>query len=293
MMINLCTIQLDKNNRELTQQGTPSFPVASYLDYLEIIPVPYHWHEEVEIILVDSGVLELCVDMETMVLHAGEGIFINSGRLHSCVSYDYSNCILKSFVFHPKLVYGTVDSVFYSDYIAMLISENAPSYCMLKAQSCELISSSYTLFQEKNHAYEFKIRTNFSEIILSCTNEMNSNVKKTNLKKQRLLKRSKLMMSYIHQHYAQNITLQDIAHSANIKENECLRCFKSVLRRSPIQYLKQYRLEQAAFLLKSTTSLIIDVAMECGFSDMSYFSKSFKEHFQVTPKQYREQTKTN
>ena len=55
-----CNIILDKNIRELNLKGEGTFPVGIYNDYLEIEPVPYHWNEEVELIVVTSGQMCIC-----------------------------------------------------------------------------------------------------------------------------------------------------------------------------------------------------------------------------------------
>ena len=55
----------------------------------------------------------------------------------------------------------------------------------------------------------------------------------------------------------------------------------------PIQYLKLYRVQRAAELLASTDRKIQDIAGACGFQDMSYFTKTFRELKGVTPGEYR------
>ena len=89
--------------------------------------------------------------------------------------------------------------------------------------------------------------------------------------------------------YSEEITLTQIAGSACISESECLRCFRSVIGCSPMQYVKQLRIQRAAELLKSTDWKICDIGMQCGFQEMSYFAKTFREVKRCTPKGYREQ----
>lgn len=56
---------------------------------------------------------------------------------------------------------------------------------------------------------------------------------------------------------------------------------------SPIQYVKQVRIERAAELLETTNQKISEVGAECGFQEMSYFAKVFWEIKGCTPKEYR------
>lgn len=84
-----------------------------------------------------------------------------------------------------------------------------------------------------------------------------------------------------------NITLEDIALSANISKSEALRCFKNYLNRSPIDYLINYRIHKACHLLLDTNLNISDICLECGFSSASYFNRVFKKNFKLSPREYR------
>jgi AraC-like DNA-binding protein len=99
--------------------------------------------------------------------------------------------------------------------------------------------------------------------------------------------RIRRMMSYIEVHYREEVTVSAIADSAMISISECLRCFRSTIGTTPIQYLKQYRIQQAARLLKETPEKVSEIASRCGFQDMSYFTKVFREVFGCVPTEYR------
>ena len=88
----------------------------------------------------------------------------------------------------------------------------------------------------------------------------------------------------------EELSVRDIADSASISESECLRCFRKILDTSPIAYLKTYRLQRAAELLETTSRKVSDIAAQCGFGEMSYFAKSFREIYRCTPSQYRSRT---
>lgn len=52
------------------------------------------------------------------------------------------------------------------------------------------------------------------------------------------------MISFIHEHFQENLDLAQIARAADIGERECLRCFKRAIQTSPLQYLLKYRVTQ-------------------------------------------------
>ena len=101
--------------------------------------------------------------------------------------------------------------------------------------------------------------------------------------------RMQRFLRYIEQHYAEEITLADLAASANVSKSECLRCFKQSMQTSPYKYLVEYRLLQAAMLLKSSNENIAGIANRVGFQLVSHFSKCFREKTGQTPTQYRRQ----
>ena len=60
---------------------------------------------------------------------------------------------------------------------------------------------------------------------------------------------------------------------------------------TPIQYTKQLRIQKAVELLESTDQKVADIGALCGFQEMSYFAKSFREIKGCTPSIYRKQYK--
>lgn len=99
--------------------------------------------------------------------------------------------------------------------------------------------------------------------------------------------RIRTMVSYIHQHYADKITVSQIAMSAHISEREALRCFRRCLHMTPSDYLMEYRLHCVQRLLHEGALPVADIAQRTGFSDAAYFDKAFRAAFGMTPTQYR------
>lgn len=74
---------------------------------------------------------------------------------------------------------------------------------------------------------------------------------------------------------------------AVVSAGESKRVIRATIDTTPIRYLRQYRIRQAARLLCHTEERISDIASRCGFQDMSYFTKSFREQLGCTPTEYR------
>lgn len=91
----------------------------------------------------------------------------------------------------------------------------------------------------------------------------------------------------IHSHLFEDLKLQDLAFFAGLGLSTFKRKFKSVFGTSPTQYIKQKRLEKAENLLKTTDLRISDIAYDCGFNDVAYFSKAFSSTYSASPSQFR------
>jgi signal transduction histidine kinase/DNA-binding LacI/PurR family transcriptional regulator/AraC-like DNA-binding protein/ActR/RegA family two-component response regulator len=94
-------------------------------------------------------------------------------------------------------------------------------------------------------------------------------------------------MAYIHEHYAESIGREDIAYSIGISEGYLSRCFTQETGLSLIHYLTRYRIQQAKQLLTSSGLTITEIAMQVGFSDSNYFSRTFRREIGVSPLAYR------
>ncbi|GAA0280390.1 AraC family transcriptional regulator [Muricomes sp. OA1] len=99
-------------------------------------------------------------------------------------------------------------------------------------------------------------------------------------------KQTKMLCSYMEQHLAENITLDDLASMIGAGKSYLLRSFAKQVGVSPYRYLQTIRIERAKRLLEQGI-VPIDVAGMTGFTDQSHFTNYFKEFIGLTPKQYQ------
>lgn len=123
MALSACNTETDSAGRELTVHGTAAFPIACYHDDLEAAPVPWHWHEELELLIASEGGVLAAAAGEKYTLAEGDGLFINAGVLHADWPLAAGRCRLHSVVFHPRLVGGSPDSVFWQKYLQPLLTD--------------------------------------------------------------------------------------------------------------------------------------------------------------------------
>lgn len=95
------------------------------------------------------------------------------------------------------------------------------------------------------------------------------------------------VMAYIHEHYAEPIAREDMAHHIGVSERYLTRCFSQETGVTPSTYLSRYRINQARKLLETTDISVTEIALEVGFASTSYFGQVFRQQLGVTPQEYR------
>ncbi len=295
MLKTACNSTVDASRRELTSHGTAAFPIACYEDDLLAEVVPWHWHEELEAGIILEGTALFSIGHEKYTVTAGEGFFINSGVLHGVCSADGEPCLLRSFVFHSRLVGGSQDSIFHRKYLLPLTEAPTLEWFRLTPgspwheQALDAISQSWSICVREEDGYEFLTRDSLSRLVFQLCRHIPETDTGPSSKNLRDSERIKKMLSCIHSRYGESLTIAAIAASAAVSESECLRCFRGTIGTSPVRYLKQYRLRQAASQLLASGDRISDIANRCGFSDLSYFTKAFRESYGCTPGEYRKE----
>lgn len=94
-------------------------------------------------------------------------------------------------------------------------------------------------------------------------------------------------LSFIHQHYQDDIKLEEIASYGNVSVGYCGRLFKKILKTSPYEYLIDYRIKKSLELLTSQNYTISQIATLVGFNSVSHYIQCFKKKLSITPKKYQ------
>ena len=291
MALQECGLNLNHAQKELQPHGTVAFPCAGYASRHTTTPesiIPWHWHEELEIIQITEGVMNLRIPRKTFQVEAGDIAILNGNILH--YGEGMPACVLRSFVFSPLLLTGSASSAFAEKYIQPLMS-CASFTCAILRQDQEvgkLFTEAFLSLSQESFGYEFNVRDRLSHVMLRLYQQMEPEMEEKKQFRTMDSLRVERMMAFIHDHYSESISLSEISAAGQIGERECLRCFKRSIGESPIQYLLKYRLMQSAHLLLTDSQMSLsDISAACGFDAPSYFTKQFKRFYQCTPREYR------
>lgn len=285
-------ILTDENMMETIQHGSKEYPFHFYYDNLELFDfhcIEWHWHTEFEFVYVETGTVYFGISDKQFALSEGQGVFINSKILHRY--FSQGNAIVPNFVLMPYFI-AAQDSLIYQKYVLpimaspmdyQIFSQDIP----WQAQALSLMRE-ITAAQEKASDVELVNSYLIQKIwhILYQNTDVEHMGKKENYSASSQA-RLQLMMQYIHQKSAYNISLSDIADQAKVSKSTALNLFQRYLGISPVTYLINYRLQEAAKLLASTEKKVTVISKDTGFDSVDYFCKAFKKYYKLTPTEYR------
>lgn len=298
-------LQFVENKREEVFEMQADYPYAIRKFDIRLTRAtiaPWHWHEEMEILLLEEGTLIYDTIGEHLILEKGDILFLNANALHQVyVSKAGTYIRYGVHMFRKELIAG-MDTRIEKKYVRILRQMHSAEWILIKNADKEnpkirgYLELLVELEQKKTYGYELRSRNILSEIVLLLLERkydetQNVGEKAEDIQAEQSLTEIRLrqMLLYIQEYYEEHLKLKDIARAANIGERECLRCFQKILHMSPFQYLQEYRVQAACDLLKNSGKKIVDIAMQCGFSSGSYFGKVFRNTIGCTPLEYRKQ----
>ena len=272
------------------------FPISEFVDQFDRFSqgsFPTHWHPEMELQIILKGSAEYIVNGETYLVSEGSAIYIGPEAVHMATALS-AHTVGYDIVLLPQFLISLMQTA-QCEQFAVPLAIHRPAAQVISPESKEgnviLESLKRMYYTESSHyGYELFLMENllaiWRNLIMIFPKDSEGTYDNGKVLRE---KRMKDMLGYIQKNYPNAITITDIAASANISKSECFRCFAELSQLSPIEYVNQYRLTQAAQLLRTTAQSVSDICYLTGFNSSSYFTKKFKDYYKMTPKDYRSQ----
>ena len=269
------------------------FPYNTYLCSipLDFSKVPVHWHEEMELIYIKKGKGVVTVDFKQHTVTGPTIVLILPGQLHSIDQFGDEIIEYENIIFNYNMLISKNPDYADTNFITPLIRGKitvptvfTPVYPYYE-DVARPIDACDEICKTKPQGYQLFIKSMLFQFFFildnRCRNLTPPPKNKTTIDKMRIV------LKYVENNYPKKITIADIAEVAGFSESHFMRYFKETMGTSFIDYLKDYRLTMAARLLQSSDNAIIDIASDVGFDNISYFNRSFKAKYGVSPRNYR------
>ena len=262
-----------------------------------------HWHDELEIIYVKNEALSVTISGENYIGNQGEAFVVSPGNLHFMGSQtgevDYY-----TFLFPLEYVSFQVNDLLEKEVMSPLKSGKMMIKPQIGDRLSDICDGLIALEYSNLVPFGAKKDTEFSENQNENMNDLAIQLEIKSILLQffkRILKHGfivenntsgrntteKEMISYIQQNFTREISLKEFGKQFHLSEKYISRYFNEHFHITLSQYINHLRLEHARQLLQETTLSITEVAMQSGYENVSYFIRSFKKMYGMSPLKYR------
>ncbi|MDF2540773.1 MAG: AraC family transcriptional regulator [Herbinix sp.] len=228
----------------------------------------YHFHNNYELLYVQSGELRASIDTHTEELCAGDFALILPNQIHSYQTPNNSKVWIG--VFSEDFIYA------FSAHINKKVGVSA------KFQ-CDATLKNYVLY----HLIDVNTRDTF--LLKSCFYAIcNQYLKNITLIDQQFDNEDLLckMIDYVSNHFKSNITLKQMAADLGFEYHYLSRRFHSIFNMNFCQFVNQYRVNYAQELLAQQYGTMAEVAFESGFQNIRSFNNTYKKFFHSVPSEF-------
>ena len=288
-------LKLDKTGLELGSRGSWAFPVTGsarpgVLSHYEGGRFECHFHPETEVTLIAEGEMHYQANDQVFLLREGDGIFVNSNVMHAGWLTGHSDCKYYPMNFATVMVSGHENSRIEQVYVEPLLRDNLIPFAAFFEKNeadrpfLELMREQHRLLAEREEGYELLLKANLCRFWLLLYRRAKEGI---GICPDRGVTAVKTAIRYMEEHYAERLTLEQLARTCSFSRSEFCRIFKRFTGRTPFAYLQHLRVRRSLPLLQDPTLSITEVAERTGFTGASYYAEIFRRYMNLSPLQYR------
>lgn len=254
----------------------------------------FHWHNYLEIAFVKQGKGIYYVENRTYEMNVGDIVVINNIEPHYMEVLPPVNMVMPVLMFEPQLVLSSENEFDYQ-YMEPFFERSSNFNNRIDSKS-EIGKKIFVLLTEiedeyvnRTVGYKLMIKAKLLHIITYLIRHYQNTTKSSEsiISKNKRLDKLEKVFGYINKNYSQKIELNVLAELAYMSPNYFSAFFKQSTGFSPIEYLNKIRIAKSIELLRKTDCSIAQIALDCGFNNLSNYNKIFKHFTETTPSQIR------
>lgn len=272
----------------------PTFPVkVNYCKSHEYGATlfPNHWHKHIELLYVVYG--QAIFECNGVPIPVGPGslVYVNGNDLHTgiCTSDDLFYYAL---IFDPAVLQSSSVDAIETKYMLPLLHNGVvfPNQVDQAEPLTARFLSIVKELKEREPGYEMAVKSDLyrmlTEMLRSSTGQMMTVKNRQN--RMRQLERLTPVLSYIEEHYHEELSVELLSEQAGLSRFHFSRLFKQLTDKSVTAYVNDIRIRQADYLLRNTQQTVSDIALAVGYRDIYYFSRMYKKCRGIPPSEVRD-----
>lgn len=286
-----------EDNKNYRRNGDPDFKVAIFRAIAGGRMAQYtHWHEELEIYYQLSGQAHIQIGKEIFRVSAGEIYIIMPNEVHGLRSFS-ADAVNRNIVIHMDAITMPEAHFFQKNFVRPLwegrlalprcILQDHPAHEEFMRQFARL--DACRIFEPNYKGMRLALIMSLCAALLPYTKPVSGQKQLQDPGNEAI----KLCLRYLHNCYAEKITLTKIANHVHLHPNYVCALFKEHTGERIFDYLIRLRVETAATILRRENIPVSKLAEKVGFSSESLFYQKFKQLMGMSPKAYRRAQEKN
>lgn len=268
----------------------PDFPF--HLGFSDNLEFPPHWHEEIEIVYMVEGNMQVGHNNETYLLGPRDILLIGRGNVHHFISpVEYNQSVIIQF---GLSLFGSFSSIIRDvQFVRPLLEypkkSNTNIDCEAHGAIEEQILAMIQEHKEKKEGYQMALKARLLDLAVIMLRQvpMQSFSSRERNRQISRLKRLDRVFAYIDSNYDKKLTLEEVANIANYSPYHFTRFFKDTTGMTFNEYLNSVRVKKAEEYLLDVDMPVTEIAYMSGFNSIQTFNRVFKKSKGCTPTEYR------
>lgn len=250
----------------------------------------WHYHKELEILVIREGRLDIHVEEDHYVMNGGDVLLIGAKELHRDRIFKEYGISYVVFQFDIERYLENSTLPFYRAFsepgfplhkLNYIMTENKEVRTLITEAVLEILQE----VKRKQEGYEMAVSLNIKRIVLALLR--NDTRKLIRLKEQGELLRLKPVLDYVEAHLGDKIQVEDVCRIANVSYYYFVKYFKKIMGMSFLEYVNYKKIKKAERILLTKDVSVSQVAESIGMPNMAHFYKVFKKFNHCSPNEYR------
>ena len=253
----------------------------------EAFQIRHHYEHRYQVIFVLQGVVRYQVEKKEYIISKGGMIVLNTLEEHGLevLEYPYERYIFQidPAFFQQEIRYPEIISIFVRRSAAFSHLLKLPATVWEEAYQC--IVAMEKEYRTKDQYWKMMVGAGLRQLMVAVFRECQDSIYTGKIDASANL--AFKIQNYLDHHYLHELTIDEIADKFFLNKHYISHLFKDVTGYSIMKYVTSLRMNKAKAMLLETNESISSIAVQCGYSNFTYFTKQFKKYEGCTPSSYR------